>query len=228
MNKLSKGDLSIILGIIATVGTIISTTIKVGEPISAIIVSIFSIILLVTFTLWRLRSNANRKEKLVDFSKHGIFSSMKYYYHQKIPKFVGTNRLRTKLIITALRIKFEVGYDKILEFVQPDVDQNINTAKQLITDMVYEYEKQWREEGVPEIFITKFYEYHTPKIEIMMEFIEDLDNDKIFDNNSKTEALLNQFRVMFDWTILDMGRLERELNGELTKALEDLHEKNLF
>jgi len=228
MNTLTKTDVTIILSIFGGLISIIVTLLKMQYFDMAMIISGLSIVILVFFTIWRRKKNNNKILKVVNFEKHGIFSSLKYYYHQKIPRFEGKSPLRTKLIKVALKIKFEVSYDKIHDFIQPNVDRNINSAKDMIMSIVDEYERQWKEENIPDIFVSKFYDYHQPKINILMEFIEDLGNDEIFDENSKTEALLNQLRVIFDWTMLDMSRLERELNGELTEELDRLHKENKF
>jgi len=217
-----KEKLALASTILTFVATIVTALIKEGSFHYAIILGIITIFCFLLFM------SLKNLKKCKNFENHKIWSEIKYWKNQKIKRLRLNNPLREKLLKTCITIKIETVGQKLREFIKQNKPVNRNNIKDLISDIIDSYENSWRTMLIPEIFIEKFYEFHKPKISELNTYIDFIIDSKLYEKDEKILAIIDHFNVVLNWTILDLERANDEINGELTKQLEDLRENGDF
>jgi hypothetical protein len=125
-------------------------------------------------------------------------------------------------MVIAMTKKFEAGRDILDKCIHTE-RLDITKIQSLINDIITTYETQWRINNVPEIFITRFYQYHKPKIDSIIHYLEFICTSDFYTDTDKRVAVLDGMLHIFHWTMIDMERVGKTLNGELEQELIRLH-----
>jgi len=223
---LTKYDISGLTAVLTTGGGFVSYLFNQKEWTNGSILAGLTITLSVVYLLWRRK--AAQKRNVLDFKSHPFFSNMRYYLDQRIPRFRVDCPLRTTLLRITMRSKFEAGLKHVEHFVFQEKTKDINTMKTMVTDIINSYEKEWERLHIPVIFIDKFYLFHKPKMNRLIDFIEQVSASSLLGIDGKVVALLYALQTAYDSTLLDLEKANSEINGELSEELKRLRASGLF
>lgn len=191
----------------------------------------------------------NQTEKIVEkivevkrkrsLSEHVFFIEMDKWVKYDLNKIKISSESKRIVVTKFLKIKFKT-FTRLLKDYITNAEQILNTNSDYKCDDIIElffrgideYNSLAREteirignrimKGVPEIFIRKFDEWHTPHIEIVVESIKNIINNEIYiDEYIKLIAILEVFYIAFRLTILDAMQTLNDINGELDKEIEE-------
>lgn len=181
--------------------------------------------------------NKNKREK--SLSEHIFFIEMEKWAKHDINKIKIDSENKKIIVTNFLRIKFNT-FQKLLKDYIINAEQILSINNDYKCDDIiglflkgiedYNNEAKVVEirignrimKGIPETFIKKFDEWHTPHIEIVTESIKNIINNEIYaDEYIKLVAILEVFYIAFRLTILDAMYTLNNLNGELDKEIEE-------
>lgn len=169
-----------------------------------------------------------RRKNNIDLNMHPFWSRMNYYINSKMPNMHFKNELRRKLMIKAMTIKFEVAVNQLRNFVNRKDFDDI-AAVCLINNIILEYKTKWRAEGIPEIFIYKFHNYHNKKVASIVDYLEFICTSNFYENDiDKKVAILDGMLHVFQWTVIDLERADAAMNGTLDGELAKLRRDGKF
>lgn len=213
----------IILACITFVTAIISSFIKQGDSSIALWLTALMVVAFLTYLLLLV----HRKEN-IDLNMHPFWSRMNYYINSKIPYVQTGNRLRKKLLVLTMTTKFTTAVKHLRKFIN-EKDFDACKAVNLVNSMVKEYEEQWRAARVPEIFISKFHEYHSKKASSILDYIEFVCTSNFYGSDlDKKVAILDGMLNVFHWTVIDLERANAAINGPLDQALKQLNKDGIL
>ena len=177
----------------------------------------------------------SRKE---DLSGHTFFFNMQSAILYKIPSLaIKGDPAKTDIMKIYAHVKLQIFYDEMVEFVRAF---NANGRKHCFsqTDVLQTFDKtivKYRREAIQKIsekynnkvaflFDERFTNgIHLPIINITRQGIEDICKSEFYPKCSeKISAMLDMFTFAFQYTIIDLERTCKSLNGELSKELEKL------
>ena len=202
------------------------------EIVSVIITAIVSPLLVI----WLKNYYSSKKPKLKKstIKEHPFFSEIQYMIDISIEKInIEDDILRTKMIRKFLKIKLlstQKNFGELTNSSSLDVDSSLATCDYIncITKIVRDYEMESIKNNVPEVFIRRFSEWHTPKIIIIRDLIEYICRSNIYDTDTeKLSAILDIVLMVLHLTMMDAEDTIKSMNGELTKQLEKLHQQKL-
>jgi sulfur relay (sulfurtransferase) DsrC/TusE family protein len=132
-------------------------------------------------------------------------------FRQKFRNYV----INTEMLINQSQ---QIKCDELIQFFLDYIDQYNIEAKKI--EIKY---KNRIINGIPDIFLQKFDNWHNPHIEIINESIKQIVNNEIYpDEKMKLLAIVEIFYVAFKLTIQDAINTINELNGEIEKEFERL------
>jgi hypothetical protein len=198
--------------------------------IIAVITAILSPIL-VLFVKHRLDKKTHKSKK-GNIKEHPFFSDIQYMIDVSIAKIcIPTDLLRTKMIRKFLRIKLiavQKNFHTLTELAGTNKSLSVHDYINCITNIVREYESESIKANIPEIFIRRFSEWHTPKIIIIKDLIEYICRSNIYDSEQeKLSAILDVIVMVLHLTMMDAEAVVGKMNGELSEQLEKLHLQKL-
>jgi len=158
---------------------------------------------------------------------HPFFREVNRKLNWEVPHFRIEDSLRSALCKDFLMIKLSAIAAKCKSFIAAG-DMNKLTEEDfmrrldlLVLDIIKEYEDKARQEKIPDIFISRFNDWHSGRIEVIYKFLQDITepsaNDFYQTNTTKFYSFLNLMTVIMDLTLLDAGKTIIHLNGELSK-----------
>lgn len=131
--------------------------------------------------------------------------------------------VRERVFKDLLTISFRTVYDIVDGLVHNDdlsewtAEQWMDNVNQLITKITNNTEEHAKQEGIPDIVITKFLKWQVESINSLHEYVLILGNSKLYDTNiSKTNTLLFIMNLLLVSILGDAERVLKELNGEIT------------
>lgn len=158
-----------------------------------------------------------------DPRSHAFFSTVDQLVNYHIPRMrVSTDPVRNALFRDMLTQKLTIWRKAMLDLVARDFSPlKTFEIKELFSvtlrDCVANYEAAWKAAGVPELVISKFAQWHSPRLEAISS-----SSSSVFDGKSFTtpaemlNAVLCLQNALLVETIIDAERTLGELNGELS------------
>jgi hypothetical protein len=194
------------------------------EVITAIITAIISPTLVLILTDFYKRKNRPYKTPK-NIKEHPFFAEVKYMIEISIPKIcIPDNVKKTKLIRKFLKIKFQAIESNFLSLADK-VEKREKICNTLysfkIMKIIKEYEAESERQNIPDVFIRKFSQWHTPKIDLILETIDYITRSNIYDADAeKLSAVLDIILMTLHLTLMDTERVIADMNGELSKILD--------
>jgi len=173
---------------------------------------------------------ANNKEIKFDLTKHTFFTGM-LEYDRSVDSIGITNKLKKEMAIKFLKTKIKVFRNDFSDFINQKNYDNLY-PEHLYAEIVLifekcisRYEREVREDGVPEIFIEKFNEWHKSRVDSTLYGIKlFLQSSIATSNHSKLYNVLNMIQIAFMQTVEDAEYTLNSLNGELEKELKRIQD----
>lgn len=153
---------------------------------------------------------------------HQFFKNMNYWRKIQINSLEIESPAKKKVMILFLNIKFDTFEKVMCKFVNSsDCLNNLFEIEGIVIDAIKEYEAEARRHGVPEVFLTKFNEWHKDTIDDTVNLLRTiLESGSHTDNFSKLIAILDILTFAFRKTIIHAEQTLNGLNGHLEAALK--------
>ena len=159
-----------------------------------------------------------------DITNHDIFNYIDFWTYSKVPTFQFSTEYRTAVFRKYLTIYLKSYKRKISEFVNEKDYQTMDDAKvwkallDLINRIVYEYEREMVEAGIPKIVIEKMKTKNNDTITLTIDLIEGICNSQFYDSENnflKVYSILNILLSVLENTISHSEGVCNSINGAL-------------
>lgn len=172
----------------------------------------------------KIKDMPNNEISESDILNHDIFNYIDFWTYSKVPTFQFSTDYRTVVFKKYLTI-FLKGYKKSLsEFVQSKEYQNMDQSQlwksllNLINKIVYEYEKECEEQGIPKIISMKMKAKNNDTITLTIDLIESISNSQFYESEKnllKMYSILNILLSILENTISNSQAICNSINGQL-------------
>lgn len=161
---------------------------------------------------------------LSDVINHDIFNYIDFWRYSRVPTFQFSTEYRTIVFRKYLAIYLKVHKEKISEFVNSKYYIEMGDSQlwksflSLINEIVYEYEKEMTEEGIPQIIIDKMKVKNNDVISLTIDLIEGICTSQFYkseNNLLKIYSILNIMLSILENTIHNSESVCNSINGQL-------------
>jgi hypothetical protein len=159
-----------------------------------------------------------------DITNHDIFNYIDFWTYSKVPTIQFSTDYRTAVFRKYLTIYLKSYKRKISEFVQSKEYQEMDNAKvwrallDLINKIVYDYEREMIESGIPKIVVDKMKAKNNDTITLTIDLIEGICNSQFYDSEKnflKVYSILNILLSVLENTISNSESVCNSINGQL-------------
>jgi hypothetical protein len=159
-----------------------------------------------------------------DITNHDIFNYIDFWNYSKVPTFQFSTEYRTAVFRKYLTIYLKSYKRKISEFVNEKEYQKMDDAKvwkallDLLNRIVFEYEKEMEEAGIPKIVIEKMKAKNNDTITLTIDLVEGICNSQFYDSENnllKVYSILNILLSVLENTISHSEGVCNSINGAL-------------
>ena len=164
-----------------------------------------------------------KPNEVTDPRSHAFFSTSERLINYHIPRMkVSADPARNTLFRDMLTKKLTAWRKSMLDFVARDFTPlKTFEIKELfartLREIISGYESEWKATGVPDPVVSKFAEWHSPRVEGLSSSATSVFDGKSFTTpNEMLNATLCLQNALLVETIIDAERTLGELNGELS------------
>ena len=159
-----------------------------------------------------------------DITNHDIFNYIDFWTYSKVPTIQFSTEYRTAVFRKYLAIYLKSYKRKISEFVNSKEYQNMDDAKvwrallDLINQIVYDYEREMIDSGIPKIIVDKMKAKNNDTITLTFDLIEGICNSQFYDSEKnflKVYSILNILLSVLENTISNSESVCNSINGQL-------------
>jgi hypothetical protein len=159
-----------------------------------------------------------------DITNHDIFNYIDFWTYSKVPIIQFSTEYRTVVFRKYLTIYLRSHKRKISDFVNSKEYQNMDDAKvwrallDLINQIVYTYEKEMIDSGIPRIIVDKMKAKNNDTITLTIDLIEGICNSQFYDSEKnflKVYSILNILLSVLENTISNSETVCNSINGQL-------------
>ena len=159
-----------------------------------------------------------------DITNHDIFNYIDFWTYSKVPTIQFSTEYRTAVFRKYLTIYLKSYKRKISDFVNSREYQDMDDAKvwrallDLINQIVYDYEREMLDAGVPKIIIDKMKAKNNDTITLTIDLIEGICNSQFYDSEKnflKVYSILNILLSVLENTISHSEDVCDSINGQL-------------
>jgi hypothetical protein len=169
-------------------------------------------------------SNSVRNITESDIQNHDIFNYIDFWAYSKVPIFQFSTEYRTVVFRRYLSIYLKSYKNNLRNFVNGGLYQKMDDAQiwkaflTLINDIVYDYEREMSEIGIPDVVISKMKVKNNDNITLTIDLIEGICNSQFYDskyNLLKMYSILNILLSVLENTINGSEGVCNSINGQL-------------
>jgi hypothetical protein len=159
-----------------------------------------------------------------DVINHDIFNYIDLWSYSKVPTIQFSSEYRTVVFRKYLFIFLKCYKNNIRKFITEGHYKSMDNAQlwqgflKLITDIVYDYEKEMRELGIPNIIIEKMKIKNNEMINLIIDLIEGISTSTFYDSENnllKVYSILNIILSILENTISSSDSICNSINGQL-------------
>jgi len=159
-----------------------------------------------------------------DITNHDIFNYIDFWIHSKIPTFQFSTEYRTLVFRKYLTLYLKSYKKNIHLFIESKDYQEMDDAKlsksfiRLINDVIYDYEREAEESGIPKIIIEKMKVKNNDTISLTLDLIEGICSSQFYSydkNLLKVYSILNIFLSILENTITSSEEVCDSINGQI-------------
>ena len=159
-----------------------------------------------------------------DVSNHDIFNYIDLWTYSKVPTIQFSTEYRTVVFRKYLTIFLKSYKENIKNYISSGEFKNMDNAQlwqsllKLITDIVYDYEKEMEQSGIPKVVIEKMKVKNNDMINLIIDLIGGICNSTFYnsDNNLlKVYSILNIVLSILENTISGSESTCNSINGQL-------------
>ena len=159
-----------------------------------------------------------------DISNHDIFNYIDFWMYSKVPTFQFSTEYRTAVFRRYLTIYLKAYKSNIAKFIMSKEYQEMDEAKlsttllNLINRIVYDYEREMGESGIPKIIIEKMKVKNNDTITLTMDLVEGICSSQFYSSDKnylKVYSILNILLSVLENTISNSENVCNSINGQL-------------
>lgn len=163
-----------------------------------------------------------------DISNHDIFNYIDFWMYSKIPTFQFSTEYRTVVFRKYLTLYLKSYKSNVAKFVTLKEYQDMDDPKvwkallDLINTIVYDYEREMKEAGLPDVVIEKMKAKNNDTITLTIDLIQGVCNSQFYSSDKnylKVYSILNILLSVLENTISNSETVCNSINGQL-KGLE--------
>lgn len=165
-----------------------------------------------------------------DILNHDIFNYIDLWMYSKIPTFQFSSEYRTVVFRKYLTIYVNAYKKGLSDFVKSGQYETMTQAElwksllDMINNIIYSYEKEARDSGIPEIIINKMKSKNNDTIQLTIDLVGSISNSHfhLSDNNLlKMYSILNILLSVLENTITCSEDVCNSINGQLKGLIMD-------
>lgn len=159
-----------------------------------------------------------------DISNHDIFNYIDFWMYSKVPTFQFSTEYRTVVFRKYLTIYLKSYKSNISKFILTKEYQEMDDAKlsttllNLINRIVYDYEREMEEVGIPKVVIEKMKVKNNDTITLTIDLIEGICSSQFYSSDKnylKVYSILNILLSVLENTISNSENVCNSINGQL-------------
>ncbi len=159
-----------------------------------------------------------------DITNHDIFNYIDFWMYSKVPTFQFSTEYRTVVFRKYLTIYLRSYKKNINDFVTKKDYQSMDDSKvwksllDLINRIVFTYEKEMEEAGIPKVVIEKMKAKNNDTITLTIDLIEGICNSQFYSSEKnllKVYSILNIMLSVLENTITNSETVCNSINGQL-------------
>ena len=159
-----------------------------------------------------------------DIQNHDIFNYIDFWAYSKVPTFQFSTEYRTVVFRRYLSIYLKSYKNNLRNFVNGGLYQKMDDAQiwksflTLINDIVFDYEREMAEIGIPDVVISKMKLKNNDNITLTIDLIEGICNSRFYDSKDnllKMYSILNILLSVLENTINGSEAVCNSINGQL-------------
>lgn len=159
-----------------------------------------------------------------DILNHDVFNYIDFWMYSKIPTFQFSTEYRTVIFRKYLTVYLRCYKSGLSDFVKTSNYKNMDQAQlwksflSLINKIVWDYEKEAKELGIPDIVISKMKEKNNDIIQLTIDLIANVSNSQFYesqDNSLKVYSIMNIILSVLENTVTLSSTVCNSINGQL-------------
>ncbi len=159
-----------------------------------------------------------------DITNHDIFNYIDFWTYSKIPTFIFSTEYRTVVFRKYLTIYLKSYKKNISKYALSKEYQNMDQAQlstsllNLINNIIYDYEREADEVGIPKIVIEKMKIKNNDTITLTLDLIEGVCSSQFYSSDKnllKVYSIMNILLSVLENTISNSENVCNSINGQL-------------
>lgn len=159
-----------------------------------------------------------------DIINHDVFNYIDFWTYSKVPTFQFSTEYRTVVFKKYLTIFLKCYKRGLSEYIQNKEYYNMDQSKlwksllTLINNIVWDYERECEESGIPKIIIMKMKSKNNDVITLTIDLIESISNSQFYESDKnllKMYSILNILLSILENTISNSESICNSINGQL-------------
>jgi len=159
-----------------------------------------------------------------DIINHDIFNYIDFWTYSKVPTFQFSTDYRTvtfKKYLTIFLKSYKKGLSEFVnnrDYHNMDQSQLWKSLLELINRIVWDYEKECEEMGIPRIVLLKMKSKNNDTITLTIDLIESISNSQFYESEKnllKMYSILNIILSILENTISNSQSVCNSINGQL-------------
>ena len=155
---------------------------------------------------------------------HDAFNYIDFWMHSKIPTIQLSTEYRNVVFRKYLTIFLKTYKNNMSDFVKSgkykemDRSELWKTMLNIINDIIYQYEKECIEAGVPQIIVDKMKQKNNDTIQLTINLIQNISESSFYqgdDNLLRMYSILNIILSVLENTISNSANVCNSINGQL-------------
>ena len=159
-----------------------------------------------------------------DILNHDIFNYIDFWMYSKVPTFQFSTEYRTIVFRKYLTIYLRCYKKGLSDFVKDGKYKTMDQAElwkslmDMINHIVWDYERECKEAGIPDVVITKMKLKNNDTIQLLIDLIESISNSQFYQSENnflKVYSILNIILSVLENTMSNSESICNSINGQL-------------
>jgi hypothetical protein len=159
-----------------------------------------------------------------DVLNHDLFNYIDFWTYSKIPTFQFSTEYRTVVFRKYLSVYLKCYKKGISEFIKSGNYKKMDQAElwksflSMINNIVWDYEREAKALGIPDIVISKMKEKNNDTIQLTIDLIRNVSNSAFYespDNLLKVYSIMNIILSILENAISNSESICNSINGQL-------------
>lgn len=159
-----------------------------------------------------------------DIINHDIFNYIDFWMYSKVPTFQFSTEYRTVVFRKYLFIFLKNHKSNLVKYINSKEFENMDSSQiwksflSIINDIIYDYEREMVDSGIPKIIIEKMKTKNNDTISLTIDLIEGICSSQFYNSDKnflKVYSILNIMLSILENTISNSEAVCDTINGQL-------------